>query len=1002
MEVRRLIAAGSGPLATCRERVAAGLALPDRWAYVTTALFSALLFSAAAYRIAAGPQAYPDLIVGNLAWAATTKRQDYAALLGLLGGFAIALPFLLALAGWARSRRGAAAAASLHHLLAMASVPAFIWVGSIALRSVTDLHLLVLGGVLTTLTALVATIAIVRPDGVPPDDFRDGVAASVCIVVLSAAMPFVVALVVGRAGPWLHWRPIDVHAWTGPALPVGLASVALVFVIVVWSPLSRTPQKVRRRLQIALRAVQAPALLFFLAIIPVPWQGDQNLAASVRPSTRLWLLVVLFLTVGLIDLWRRTDAGSGKWFDAALSPAVALSVLVILGSPDVGVAAIPKDDFHFGEFLTPFWAWRQHALIPYWDYAPARGLTNYTSGLMSAWLFDGSAASLQTAQSVSRVLYWAITVPILARPLGVIGALIASLLMAPPNGYSEVDTLVTAGLVIVVQTYLTRRPATFLGVWGLVGTALVLIAPGQGGLLVLATLPLGTPAIVAAWSSDRRRLIRVLLGSLGAALGLLATTPFGKMLAGAVRYGIEQAPLNSVANGIPWAMYETWLRQALRFSWLGVGLGAALLALMATVSTSPGDERRRTLAWASPIALLCALFVEKAAGRIDPGTLSRAGLASIWMVALLAPLLAVLLRPEARRDAALVTVILVAALVRSPAGSLSVSTLWHRPVARVTPDSSIVVGAEHGLPAIGTGQMSPEHLARLVAVKRVLDRVVEPGETYLDVTNRSAQYFYFNLPPPIESGAYYNLISGNQNLRAVRRLSERPPPIALVYADNILHDGGTTATRAHLLYRFLIRHYEPVEVEEQVFMVRPDRLGRILPPGTGSDSGPAAAKLALLDRAFLVADLRRVPQSWGASLSSLRQQIREVSRVEFVQASAGDPTLRADLTPQDLAGKDVGLLQLTVVCLDRVRERRFSLAWSGDRGQASGRIVFGARGGKKTTLLVPLDVQPRWLLTNRLEQLRLGVDEPSCKDFRVTEARFHQRRIVDAMPPSTR
>jgi hypothetical protein len=551
MEVRRLIAAGSGPLATCRERVAAGLALPDRWAYVTTALFSALLFSAAAYRIAAGPQAYPDLIVGNLAWAATTKRQDYAALLGLLGGFAIALPFLLALAGWARSRRGAAAAASLHHLLAMASVPAFIWVGSIALRSVTDLHLLVLGGVLTTLTALVATIAIVRPDGVPPDDFRDGVAASVCIVVLSAAMPFVVALVVGRAGPWLHWRPIDVHAWTGPALPVGLASVALVFVIVVWSPLSRTPQKVRRRLQIALRAVQAPALLFFLAIIPVPWQGDQNLAASVRPSTRLWLLVVLFLTVGLIDLWRRTDAGSGKWFDAALSPAVALSVLVILGSPDVGVAAIPKDDFHFGEFLTPFWAWRQHALIPYWDYAPARGLTNYTSGLMSAWLFDGSAASLQTAQSVSRVLYWAITVPILARPLGVIGALIASLLMAPPNGYSEVDTLVTAGLVIVVQTYLTRRPATFLGVWGLVGTALVLIAPGQGGLLVLATLPLGTPAIVAAWSSDRRRLIRVLLGSLGAALGLLAGSGALWDRAGSTQLGGQWHPLGHVRDVAP-------------------------------------------------------------------------------------------------------------------------------------------------------------------------------------------------------------------------------------------------------------------------------------------------------------------------------------------------------------------------------------------------------------------------------------------------------------------
>ena len=109
--------------------------------------------------------------------------------------------------------------------------------------------------------------------------------------------------------------------------------------------------------------------------------------------------------------------------------------------------------------------------------------------------------------------------------------------------------------------------------------------------------------------------------------------------------------------------------------------------------------------------------------------------------------------------------------------------------------------------------MQDEHWQRLKKLAVLLDKKLEPNESYLDLTSRNAQYFYLNRMPLIPVTAPYNMASPVQQKDAIRRLEKDLPRLTLLEGQNIIQDGGGLALRNHYLYRFIIKNYEPFEID---------------------------------------------------------------------------------------------------------------------------------------------------------------------------------------------
>ncbi len=80
--------------------------------------------------------------------------------------------------------------------------------------------------------------------------------------------------------------------------------------------------------------------------------------------------------------------------------------------------------------------------------------------------------------------------------------------------------------------------------------------------------------------------------------------------------------------------------------------------------------------------------------------------------------------------------------------------------------------------------MPREKLERLLSMRRTLGAIVGSGETYLDLTNRSAQYFYLNYPPPIPVTAPYKL--GLFQVLSGRRSQIEFPTVEVDGVDEVL------------------------------------------------------------------------------------------------------------------------------------------------------------------------------------------------------------------------
>ena len=780
--------------------------LPARAKPAVVALVSLVLASLAtlaALQLKLAP-AYPEFVVGYLAWHAQTKLQDL-----------IAVPvFVAVLVGsfwWIGHRLGATnlpatapsgATSDLVTPLLWWSLPAITAVAGLAIGVFVD------GKLILVSAAGLVCVSIVSAYGVLTEGRtrQAGFGLVLFAALLLSVIPLEIALIIGRAPARLA-GDVDLSGYIQATFLLITISFAMVTSLALWAP-----ERLFGRLPELLLIGQIGLPAFFLTLYPARLAAPDGTITKYATSSGLKVVIVVAILAGVVDVVRRYRQYRGTGWDAddhagerLLSPIALFALMIALLAGNTMPPHVSPDDYHFGEFLLGSWSYL-HGTIPYVGYIPAHGLIeDDLAGILSFLFYDGAAGSILEARRLAIAVLGFVAFFALLRFSGSLGLALVSVAFL---SWSPTWLFLTPFVCLWLGPSLRKNSARWLSLWIITAPVVVLGAPAQGLLLTAAS---SLMAVTAAWRLWRAGGWRewippaVALAILVAGIGM---TPVGPMLLGAIGYVLENGPVNQLAYGIPWAL--SWsaappsgpVFEAIRMSWIVVPV-ASLAIILISVKT---PERRDLLLPALVILVFVLLMIPYAMGRIDPGGVSRAGRLASFGWAVLLPVVAWhWLRPRHKTLLIVAIAGMSAALNFTP---VSLSALMASAAPRIA-TGPLRDSEGAGLGPIGRAVVEDAHWERLTRLEDLISSTLAPGQTYLDLTSRNAHYFYLDRKPPIPITAPYNMVPLPQQQRAVAMLAGDPPPLALLAADTVVHDGGGLALRTPLLYRFVVDNYIP-------------------------------------------------------------------------------------------------------------------------------------------------------------------------------------------------
>ena len=882
---------------------------------------------------------YPDFIVGPVTWGADSKIQDLLAL-PAVGTIFIFGYFFLA------SR--AAKAPHLTEVLLWWCLPAVMALAPVMMGHALDRGLLFLSAF--GLLVIVGLSALRKCEPAL-------ISRALLSVIFLSLFPFGIAATL-RSVLSLDSKMIEASAKA--ILLSGILSV----LVLSWVRAT----VLRTILARFLPLTQLGLAFFFFLLVPPKIVGPAG-PIALPSQAGLWFLAGLLAVCTIVDILRRA-------FRKDIEPFSPLAIFALLMAVRFGQTTPPfidPDDYHFGERLLGSWIYSLGGL-PYVDYIPPHGIVDDDfPGMINRFFFDGSAALTGEA---SRVAYVLLALPAFLLMSAFTGSLSLTLV-----GFYFLHGVFQMGAGLKWIYFIPFiclwfggqkriRPGWWLITWWLSSIILILGVPPQGLLLMVASIPLALWQLIRLRRS-RGDFIYFGLGLLGASAAVLVS-PVGSMFFAAIRYVLENGPINQIAYGIPWHISfdvsSNLLLELARMSW--VGLPTAVIVLL--------FSRRMQEKPLAIFALLVSVsFIPYCMGRIDPGSLSRPGIFSIFSWSVLAPMIFFKMTDFQVRP----LFVLALALIN---GLLTVRPVLlfddlRSAVASELPVGPLKNGADYDMHNLGRAMVEEKHFQAITALQSFLSQKLSPGETYLDLTGRHAQYFYFNRRPLLDVTAPYNMVAPKQQIRAVEKLKSMRPRVVLLKSNlpTVEHDGGGLALRNPIVVSYIIHNYIPRL--EDGFIV-----GYLYSAHNDLISDYEAQLFA---KVFSREDLQKIPIAWGRSLASLEGRMRKVLDLEGRFVSDGQSVVARSLK---FDGSRGGLLKIDLACADLRAEPRLQISWNGAglKEPPPTITLTGASG----PLIIPLDSNPRWTLARDIDDLHIHAG-PNCERVSIRNAGIYSREF---------
>lgn len=944
-------------------------------------------------------QEYKDLIVGSIAWQDYDKDREWMAL-NLLVAFTVFFSAFFYLFLMRLKKRGldAELLENVRFILALAWVPALFWLGGAFMLPNIPSFFLDGSGVLVILAVLTVLGVLRYGPGLKPEDLRQ-IWCSVFLVPILAAFSSQAVLVAGdRLGLFTDAGFLSKHAGDIDGYAALAASAISFFFIFSSSTLNR----LKRRLFFLKIILQAalPLLLLVFSSRDYLFDGRVERMYFSRPA-----VVAVFALTGLSWLMlfmaiRRRPVKNDAPFSAmsALSAAALYPIAVYLSWSQFGVWAlnIGYDDFHLGEQLIPWQQVFEFGKLPYVDFAPIHGLTSISYGFINEFFYAGTAATFPFAVMALA----AVAVGLTFTSVFFYAGPVAALVLTPFTGviWDRLMFLVPAALLIL-NPRLIARGRLWLVVAPVAGAFSMFLNTAVGSGVVIGTIPL---FVYVLWKADRRWLKYYAAATAGFTALMLIIPQTRRMILGYIHFVLDNASTNTIANavGIFQASYSPqgyglgavpfqW--NALRLSWILAAFVFAVFFLKMRQADKEADKRDLWLAALLPVMLF--VIGKWALNRVDATFLSRTGNLSYIAIAVFLP---IMLSGRFVKRPLNSTGILISALI---AGLMLVAASFQHPQYKVwltrpfTPeavwgDLSLVDGRDADLPRIGRVFAQKARIEELKKVKAAVSGYLGPEETFLDLTNRSALYFFLDKPVPVLYSADYVPANHKSHERMLRQIRQARPAVVLAHP-RIPHDGGPASLRSYVIYRELIDNYIPERVDDYILLLRPDKAQAAKKPA----KEPA---IELLDIVFRAAELQAIPNVWGRSWNKLKKRfttlgdIRPGALYNFKEEEAGayapvgpDPRISLGIEGLGFKGRDIDYILLEYSCAGRRGNPVLELYWSTDMEQMSEKTVVRFNGnGKKA--LIPVGAQPRWRTAGLIKDIRIDLSDPNtCKTLNV-------------------
>lgn len=954
---------------------------------IVVSLLIAPLFAGLLSKLLDFGQSYNEFTVGTITFLGVSKNIDYLIILGFGLGFVFGYLFLNKIFHSINEQEYL----KFKEQVLIVSIPAIIWLGNLFFSKEVNITPLILSSVL--LLYLVVSYALSIID-------KEYITYSLLASFFTVFSIFAWAIFVNRIfGVELDW----LLKLSNPYLSVRFI-VAIGVFLFVYSLLFDRFANFKDKLLIL---TQLSLPLLFLYLIPQKVL-DGNQLVHVYPMTDILYYVVGFLVLFSIALISKKIFLSDELLTKNISSISFISIIFFTKAYLIVIPSVSSDDYHFGEFLLPFWSWVKYGQIPFQDIVPARGLINYLDGFLVNIFFELKASYFGFIQNFLMLFYVAILLLVIRKYLNLFFAFIITLMFASWDlGVSGIDIFNAVLLVFLAHLFIDKKYYYFVVFSLLLVTISILFAPGQGGIMALSITPLGVYALYKIFSIDSKIALRFLAFLLTLYILIIMLTSIFDMLYGAILYAIEQSSLNSITYGIPWyfsinsfANGNYWLFEIVRSGYIFV-IGFSLIVLLKYLTNKELINRREVLVFSSIIFITSLLFIIRGAGRIDPASFSRLGLATTFIIGILMPMLVYYMLPKYKSIVVTAFIVFYMSVFGYAGSSLSLNQLIAKVDSKTHLPSNFKYSKDIGVENMGNGVFENKHIERIVKIKNFLETVLKKDETFLNLTNRNALYFYLNRKLPIETGAFYNLVSEGQQKRAVEKLSKAIPKVAILEADNMIFDGIKLPLRSPFLYRFVIQNYQPIEIGGIVYGIRNDIFDKF------KNQISKHQQQKLYDKVFLTSNLQFIPSEWGKSFDRLSEKLNLVQELNNTMSvndlnktdkvyniSGSDPYMVYDVD-KGLSGKKAGYLSFDFDCIDKSKgANHFEIYFNGDGLDFSESMVlrFDSKSRKN---LVPLESSPDYLLLKNLDSIRIDITpNSSCKKFDILNVKLYQKKYL--------